>query len=468
MKRTLTEVSALCEGELAHREDAAIMIQGVTTDSRKPGDRCLFIPLVGERFDGHDYTEEVLRSGAAASLWQRDHGTPPAGPVILVEDTLVALQKLAAGYLRESGARVIGITGSNGKTTTKDMVTSLLSTTYKVHKTEGNFNNHIGLPLTLLSMPEQSDFVVLEMGMSARGEIRLLSELAHPETAIITNIGESHLEQLGSREEIARAKTEIAAGMPAGGLLLYNGDEPLIPAVLDEPSTVKPEGLNGSTFGLGEGCSIHPTGMMFHTEGTIFTDNTSTDSQPFKLPLLGKHNVLNALGAIACARHYGISEENLRLGLEKLKLTGMRIELIEGVSGITILNDAYNASPTSMKAALEVLGSMKGFRKKIAVLGDMLELGKDEIEMHRNIGRSLTPQTVDLLFVYGQLGAAIAEGASEVLPAASVAAYNNKSELIEDLSTRLHPKDVVLVKASRGMRLEEVVEAVRNQPIIPS
>nr|WP_237690627.1 UDP-N-acetylmuramoyl-tripeptide--D-alanyl-D-alanine ligase [Paenibacillus caui] len=459
-------MAAMSGGEAVSLAGEDLPVQGVITDSRKLTEGCLFVPLAGEKFDGHDFAAEALRRGAAAVMWQKDHGVPPAeGPVILVDDTLAALQRLSSAYLQASRARVIGITGSNGKTTTKDIVTSLLSTAYKVHKTQGNFNNHIGLPLTILSMPEDREFAVLEMGMSARGEIALLSGLAQPETAIITNIGESHLEYLGSRQEIARAKLEIVSGMKPGGLLVYNGDEPLIPEALREGRTVKPQQLNTFTFGLQPDNDDYPTGIMFQSGGTVFTSHRFGPDIVFSLPLLGRHNVANALGAMAVAFHYGVSGEQIRKGLEDLLLTGMRIEVMKGVSGLTILNDAYNASPTSMRAAIEVLQSMKGFRRKIAVLGDMLELGEGAEQFHREVGQYLTPEKADFLFAYGALGTYIAEGAAERLPASAVHAYTDKSKLIQELEQFLQPGDIVLVKASRGNRLEEVALHLKNSPL---
>lgn len=462
IKRTLKEITAMCGGELISKGVADTLVQGVVTDSRKLSAGCLFVPLAGENFDGHEFAEHTFSEGAAAVLWQKDHGTPPvsSGPVILVDDTLNALQRLSSAYLKETGARVVGITGSNGKTTTKDIVFALLSTAFKVHKTQGNFNNHIGLPLTILSMPEDTQIAVLEMGMSARGEIALLSKIAEPETAVITNIGESHLQQLGSREEIARAKTEIVAGMKPGGLLIYNGDEPLIPMALSEDTTIKPQGMNTFTFGLKTSNDDYPVGLEGKETGMLFSTSRFGSQEVFHLPLLGRHNAANALAAIAVAVHYGVNPDQIRKGLEEVRLTGMRIEVVSAANGVTILNDAYNASPTSMKAALEVLNSMQGCNRKIAVLGDMLELGGQTEDYHREIGAFLTGPKADILFAYGTLGGLIAAGAAGILPQENIHAYTDKEQLIEDLTAILAPNDVVLVKASRGMRLEEVVHKI--------
>lgn len=465
IKRTLAQLAEMCGGTLT--DIAAygdVGVEGVFTDSRKPVPGSLFIPLVGERFDGHEFVQTCLEKGAAGTLWQKDHGTAPQGAVIIVEDTLVALQELATSYLKENKASVVGITGSNGKTTTKDIVDAILSTTFKVHKTQGNFNNHIGLPLTVLSMEPDTEIVILEMGMSGRGEIEELSVIAQPDVAIITNIGESHLLQLGSRLEIARAKVEIAAGMKPGGLLIYNGDEPLIEQVLAEPATKLPEGLQRYTFGLQADNDDYPTGIMNAQSGVAFTTKQSGEVA-LTMPLLGTHNVVNCLAALAVARHFGVAAEQIVAGLSRLKLTGMRIEIINGVSGLTMLNDAYNASPTSMKAAVDVLEGLKGYRIKVAVLGDMLELGPQEHELHRGIGEYITPDKMNMVLAYGPLSASIAEGARQNMPAEAVHTFESKEELTHYLLENLHSRDVVLFKASRGMKLEDVVEALKIAPL---
>lgn len=453
----------MCGGTLSRNQDNDIVIQGVATDSRtiQPGN--LFVPIVGEKFDGHQFGAAVLAAGAGALLWQRDHDMVPDGPVILVDDTLSALQKLAAAYLAESRAKVVGITGSNGKTTVKDMVTALLETRYKVHKTQGNYNNHIGLPLTVLAMKEDTDIAVLEMGMSGRHEIELLSSIARPDIAVITNIGEAHLLQLGSREEIARAKLEIVSGMKPGGLLVYHGDEPLIDQVLQEPGTVKPASMNTFTFGSRDTNDAYPTGMMFHARGIVFTSNRY-EGEGFSLPLLGRHNVINALAAMAVATHLGVSDEEIRRGFAGLKLTSMRIEAIETNHGVTVLNDAYNSSPTAAKAAIDVLGDMKGYRCRIAVLGDMLELGQREREFHEEIGSYLSPDQVELVLTYGPLSQHTAEAAKANYPDGAVLAFTDKEQLITELLKRVTEKDIVLVKASRGMKLEHVVDALKALP----
>ncbi|MHA0855846.1 UDP-N-acetylmuramoyl-tripeptide--D-alanyl-D-alanine ligase [Paenibacillus sp. CMAA1364] len=457
--RTLGEIATMCGGTLLHDQDQSKIIHGVTTDSRHITEGSLFVPLVGEHYDGHEFAAKGLVDGAGATLWQRDYAQQPDGAIILVDNTLDALQLLAKSYLLDIGCKVVGITGSNGKTTTKDMVASILQTRYNVHKTEGNYNNHIGLPLTILQMKEDVEIVVLEMGMSGPNEIRSLAAIARPDVAIITNIGESHLLQLGSREQIAIAKLEIVSGMNADGLLIYNGDEPLIPQALADSSCVKPDDLRVFTFGLDTLNDDYPTGMMFHSQGIIFTSHIHEDLG-FDLPMLGRHNVLNALAALAVARHFEVTEDQLKEGLSRVQLTGMRIEQLVASSGLTVLNDAYNASPTSVKAAIDVLHNMKGYRRKIAVLGDMLELGEQENEYHAEIGRYVTADKVDVLYTFGSLSSHTAQEAQKILTDAHVHAFTNKAALIVQLMKEIQPKDIVLVKGSRGMKLEEVVNAI--------
>lgn len=456
MKRTVAQVVRMMDARLAPGADEKIMIDGVSTDTRTLERGNLYVPLTGESFDGHDFVDAAVHRGAAALLWQEDRELPNCDvPVILVPDTLAALQKLAAAYRNQLPVRIIGVTGSNGKTTTKDLLASVLSTTYKVHKTKGNLNNHIGLPLTLLQMEENTEMAVIEMGMSGRGEIEFLSRLARPEAAIITNIGEAHLLQLGSRREIAKAKVEILSGLTEGGLFVYHGDEPLIPEVL--PEMDKPEGMLTFTFGIRDTNDLYPIATMMDGKGTHFTVSTDAEHSMY-LPMLGTHNVINALAAIAVGRYMGVTVADVAAGLKKAQITGMRIEVMESIDGLTILNDAYNASPLSMKAALQLFQSMRGYKRKFAVLGDMLELGSSAAEYHREIGSLLTPDTVDYVYTYGELAAHIALEAIKVYPASRVKAFTDKEELIKHLARETAQKDIILVKGSRGMKLEQVVE----------
>ncbi|MCP8971255.1 UDP-N-acetylmuramoyl-tripeptide--D-alanyl-D-alanine ligase [Ectobacillus ponti] len=457
IRRTLQQVQSMVSGSALPASAYDTYIEGVSIDTRSIGPGMLYVPIRGERFDGHSFAGAAVENGAAAMLWQKDAPQPPAGiPVILVDDTLQALQQLAKAYLQELSVKVIGVTGSNGKTTVKDMVTSLLATTYKVQKTEGNFNNHIGLPLTILRLEEDTEVAVLEMGMSAFGEIEFLTKLAQPHAAIITNIGESHMQDLGSRAGIARAKLEIVLGLQENGLFVYSGDEPLL------AERVKDLELPGPviTFGEGETNDFYPSQVQFRADGMAFCIPQEPELE-FFVPVLGKHNVYNALACMAVARHFGVTWENIQLGLSQLEMTKMRLEIIKLPDGLTIINDAYNASPTSMKAAIALLGELNGYARKIAVLGDMLELGDYEEQFHYEVGASI-PEAVDYVYTYGNLARQIADGAAQRLTGSRVKTYMDKEELARDLKELVQPDDVVLVKASRGMRLEDVIQNLQR------
>lgn len=451
-----------------NKRDAAVQIEGVGTDSRRVKARQLFVPLVGDQFDGHHYVQQALQDGAAAALWETGREVPEElaeAPLLFVKNTLTALQRLASSYRDELYVRVIGITGSNGKTTTKDMVAAVLGTTFNVHKTEGNLNNHIGLPLTVLQLAEDTDAAVLEMGMSGFGEIELLTNIAKPDIAVITNIGDAHLLQLGSREGIAKAKLEIAQGLHSGGLLLYNGDEPLIEAELHNTSL--PEGLEQQTFGLQDGNDWMAANITIGAVSSAFQVKRLGGieySAPYNIPVPGQHNVSNALAAIAIGRRLGISEEQIRQGLLELELTGMRIQPVQAYNGAMILNDAYNANPTAVRAAVDLVEQLAGFRRKWIVLGDMLELGPDEAALHYEAGAYITPNKADAVITLGKLSENTSEGAKSQFPNGteeqSIIHFEDKEKLALWLKEQLDPGDLVLVKGSRGMRMEQIVQTL--------
>jgi UDP-N-acetylmuramoyl-tripeptide--D-alanyl-D-alanine ligase len=456
-KRTIKRVSEMISVKNDITSYADVEITGVSIDSRKIEKGNLFIPFKGENSDGHKYVEDSLKRGAAAALWQSDVPNPPAHlPIIIVEDCLVALQELSREYRKQLSVKVVGITGSNGKTTTKDMTASLLATTYKVQKTEGNYNNHIGLPLTVLGLDEDTEIAVLEMGMSGRGEIEFLTKLASPDAVVITNIGESHLLDLGSREGIAEAKLEILQGLKEGGLAVLHGDEPLL---MERINKYKGN-VTVQTFGRTDRNDFFPTEITQLEQGNRFQINKSSEN--FELPVLGNHNILNALAAMIIARYFDVPFHKMNEGLMKVKLTNMRMELVEGVHGEKIINDAYNASPTSMMAAIELVSNLKGYEKIILVLGDMLELGPQEEQYHQQIGEGLNPDKIDLVFTFGKLAEHIAEGARSSLGKNRVFSFMDKNELIKRLEEHVTNDSLVLVKASRGMKLEEIVTALQK------
>jgi UDP-N-acetylmuramoyl-tripeptide--D-alanyl-D-alanine ligase len=452
IQRTIKEIasmfSVLNDFHLFENES----IHGVCIDTRKLEKGNLFVPFSGQNTDGHQYVEAAIEKGAAAALWQKSVPNPPLHlPILVVEDTLVALQELAKAYRHQLQLKVIGITGSNGKTTTKDMVANLLSLQYKVQKTEGNYNNHIGLPITILSLKEDTEMAVLEMGMSGRGEIDFLSRLAEPDVVVITNIGESHLLDLGSREGIAEAKLEILNGLKADGKIIYFGDEPLLSEKLGHYKG----NAAISTFGRSEGNSLYPTKVTTNDSGSHFQVNNHDEK--YFLPVLGTHNIMNALSAMLVASHFGISFSIFNEGFKTLKLTNMRMELLKGARGEKVINDAYNASPTSMKAAIELVATLPGYKRKILVLGDMLELGPNEVKFHYEIGKALNPENIQFVFTFGKLASEIARGAQESLTDKQVFSFSDKQKLIEELKKLTDEDTLVLVKASRGMKLEEVV-----------
>ncbi|MEK3882511.1 UDP-N-acetylmuramoyl-tripeptide--D-alanyl-D-alanine ligase [Paenibacillus sp. PL2-23] len=469
IKRTVGQIASMC-GAIRKGGRADEMVSGVMTDSRIAGSGELFVPIVGERFDGHAFAEQAAASGAKAMLWQKGRELPASLaelPFLLVDDTLAALQRLASAYRGELMARVVGITGSNGKTTTKDMAAALLGMQYRVLKTEGNLNNHIGLPLTLLKMDEDTEVAVLEMGMSGFGEIELLTKIAMPDVAIITNIGDAHLLQLGSRAGIAKAKLEIALGLSDGGTLLYNGDEPLLQEGL--ASMKLPEGVALRTFGLGPSCEWSAEDMDLSPFDSGFAPlykSERTALGTLRIPVPGRHNISNALAAIAAARLFGVKPADIARGFETLSLTGMRIEPTRASNGAVVLNDAYNANPTAVRAAIDLVAGLEGFGRRWIVLGDMLELGPDEVTLHVEMGEYLAGGKAEGLLTHGPLSIHTSEAAARVLPDVAeqglIRHFDNKEELAAWLKEKLQPDDLVLVKGSRGMRMEQVVQALEK------
>jgi UDP-N-acetylmuramoyl-tripeptide--D-alanyl-D-alanine ligase len=457
IQKSLEEIASMCGAVNDCSQFADVHVQGVTIDSRKIGQGNLFVPFKGEKTDGHQYVQAAIKQGAAAALWQKDVPNPPEDlPILIVEDTLIALQELARSYRNSLDIHVVGITGSNGKTTTKDMTADLLAQKFKVQKTEGNYNNHIGLPLTILQLREETEAAVLEMGMSNKGEIEFLTKLAQPNAVIITNIGESHLLDLGSREAIADAKLEIIKGLRENGLIIFHGDEPLLQERI--------QGYDGNsklkTFGTSMDNDLYPVSIEPMENGNMFRTNLSEEQ--FYLPVLGNHNILNALAAMLAADHFGVPFATMNEGFAGLKLTNMRMEMSEGSQGEKIINDAYNASPTSMNAAIDLIANLNGYSRKILVLGDMLELGPHEEEYHFKVGAALESGKIDYLFTYGKLGAVIAKGAKAMLGENRVFSFDEKELLSNELKKYVNKESIVLVKASRGMKLEDVVFSLKK------
>lgn len=430
-----------------------IPIEEVSTDSRVKAEKSLFIPLTGEHFDGHDHVKQAFENGAVAIFWEKQnrlpHFLPVDFPVFYVDDTLAALQQLAAAYKNDVNPTVIGITGSNGKTTTKDIVASVMKTTYKTHYTKGNLNNHIGLPLTILSMNRDTEVIVLEMGMSHAGEIEKLSTIAEPDYAIITNIGESHIEYLGSRQGIANAKLEILKGMSEGSQLIVDGDEKLLNPVHQK--------ANVTTCGF----SMHNDVVIKQAHIAQKKTKFKLDEETYAIALLGKHHALNATYAITLGKSLGIEKEAIQAALNQLELTSMRFEMIDGLNGISIINDAYNASPTSMKAAIEVVKELEGFKEKVLILGDVLELGEYSKELHRSVA-SVIDTPVTALFTCGKEAKYISDEVNQKKPAIISMHFESKQDLQNKLQDYKNKDTLLLFKASRGMQFESLVEAIQT------
>lgn len=428
------------------------VITNVQFDSRLCDENSLFIPLMGQT-DGHDYVEKAIEKGAKATLWSKDQASAPENiSVIFVDDTLEALQLLAAFYLNMINPKVVGITGSNGKTTTKDMIGAILSERYRVHKTNGNYNNEIGVPKTILDMPENTDIAVIEMGMDGFGQISQLSQLVKPDVAVITVIGDSHLEFLKSREGIAKAKLEILDGLNPDGVLIIPQDEPLL---IDHQTDVKV-----LTFGESKQSTLSIRNVTVNNAQTTF-QIAGNDAIVFELPIIGAYNAKNAAAALIVGRFFNVPESTMANALKTFQLTANRTEWLDGINGSKLLNDAYNASPTSMRAILRDFMAIDATAKKYVVLGDMRELGDQSDVLHASLVDAIHLNNVDGVFLYGTHMKALALS----LNSCKVAyfAQDEKDALMHLLKGTLQKDDVVLVKSSYGTNLLEVVAFLRDK-----
>ena len=454
MNLTLHEVA----GVLAARNDIS-QFEDVTLakpefDSRLIGPRDLFVPLKGAR-DGHDFIETAFENGAVATLSEKE---VEGHPYLLVDDVLAAFQKLAQYVLEKSQVDVLAVTGSNGKTTTKDMLAQLLSTTYKTYKTQGNYNNEIGLPYTVLHMPEGTEKLVLEMGQDHLGDIHLLSEIAHPKAAIVTLIGEAHLEFFKDRTEIAKGKLQIADGMPAGGLLLVPADPIVEDFLPNQQELVR----------FGEGADIRITKLDERKDSLTFEANFLEEA--IDLPVTGKYNATNAMIAAYVALKEGVSEEAIRASFKGLELTKNRTEWKKAGNGADILSDVYNANPTAMRLILETFSTIPANPngRKLAVLADMKELGEQSIDLHNQMILSLSPDILDTVIFYGQDIGGLAQLASQMFPLGHVYYFKKTAEedqfedMVKRVKESLKAQDQILIKGSNSMNLAKLVEELEK------
>ncbi len=452
----MNEIIMATEGKLLG-EGRCDLVSGVSTDSRKIQSGDLFIPLKGDKFDGHDYISNSFEQGAAVALTQREDLHYPGKSLILVKDTMTAMQKLATYYRSSFSIPFVGITGSVGKTSTKEMIACAIGTKYKVLNNEGNYNNEIGVPQTIFRLDKSHEAAVIEMGMSGFGEMSILTSIVRPDVAIITNIGISHIEKLGSRQNILRAKMEILEGLQPGGLVVLNGDDALLSGVkgLLTKRTV--------SYGLEEGVNYQAYNVRSYGENGIDFDVTVEGKDyTIHVPAPGTHNVYNALAAVAAGHELGIPTDELAKGILKYSPSKMRLNIIKE-NNLTVINDTYNSSPQSVKAALDVMEELEADRR-IAVLGDMLELGEWSVQSHLETGRQAADKKLDYIVAVGSSASFIAEGAIAAgFASERVAAFQSNAEAVEYLQKILQSGDAILVKGSRGMKMEEIVQALINE-----
>lgn len=435
-----------------------ITINQVSTDTRTLKEGALFIAIKGDRFDGHHYIDQAISKGATLVMVQDGTKLSKDIPTIVVSDTLEALAKFAAEYRKLFDIPIVAVTGSVGKTSTKEMIATILSARYNVHKSKGNFNNEIGLPLSVLELDDMHEVAVFEMGMRGFDQINLLSKIVKPQIAIITNIGISHIEKLGSRQNILKAKLEILEGLHEDGVVILNGDDELL------------SGLKGLLrfktlfYGINEDLNIWAYDLISKGEsGVEFHVKTPKSDMSLFIAAPGIHNVHNALAGIAVAQTLNMSENEIKKGLEGLTGIEMRLS-IEDKNGIKYINDSYNAAPDSVMAAIDVLCEIAGKSRKWAVLGDMLELGDWAEEAHKKIGRLISQLGIEYMVGIGSLAKWYIEGIQEDPHSQTVAKlFDKMSNAKPYIQTLTQKGDVLLFKGSRIMKLDVLVDELLNE-----
>ena len=461
---TLKNIALACEG--TYVGDEALLdkvICGAVIDSRLVEEDYLFIPIKGERVDGHNFIPQVFEKGACCVLSEIELENP-AGPYIRVASSEDALKKIAAFYRRSLPIKVVGITGSVGKTSTKEMIASVISQKYNVHKTAGNFNNEIGLPLTVFGIRSEHEVAILEMGISEFGEMRRLSMVANPDICVITNIGLCHLENLGTRDGILQAKTECFEHMKEGGLAILNGDD-------DKLCTQKcVNGRAAIFYGFEAEAQMDAEGHKMADKAIYATDVKNLGFEGMRalihtpqgefeayITIPGEHNVYNALAATAVGLELGLSLDEIKKGIAEAKTIAGRTNLIKA-NGYNVIDDCYNANPVSMEAALDVLSHVEG--RTIAVLGDMGELGEDEKALHFGVGKCVAEKKIHTLFCAGELAAEYKAGVESIENECKVYHFANRDEMITELLAYVKEGDNILIKASHFMGFTEVVNVL--------
>lgn len=454
LKATLETIAKIVGGNLVTTSMKDVIVEGVSTDTRDIKLHNLFIPLVGAKYDGHTFAFDAIKKGAIATLWDKNHPTPylDAG-IIVVDDTLKAYQKLANSYLKATKSKVIGITGSNGKTGTKDILASILKENFRVHKTAKNLNNEIGVPKTIMEMDLDDEAIVLEMGMERFGEISVLTNIANPDIAVITNIGDSHLLELGTKENIARAKFEILEGLKPDGIFIFNNDDDILREVIREYSISQ----RVIKIGTREDSDVIIRPIRSDESGSSF----SIGEYAYSIPFIGKHQIYNVSVAITIAGLLGMDYASIVKGLSKVKLTGMRMELMH-LPSFDVLNDCYKSNPQSLMSCIETVYTMKGYKNKILILSDMLELGENEEKLHFNVGEKIDRDRIDYVICVGDLAKEIYNGANRNFNVKNLFYFETKGEVIEKVREIISEDTLIMVKGSRGMKLEEIIEKLKE------
>ncbi|MGV2640446.1 UDP-N-acetylmuramoyl-tripeptide--D-alanyl-D-alanine ligase [Clostridium perfringens] len=449
LELNLQEIVKATKGDLLKEADVK-EIKAVSTDTRKIEEGTMFIALKGENFNGNNYVLEAFNKGAKIAIVDEVkcdlNELKEDVALIKVQNTGRALMDLAKFYREKLGLKVVGITGSAGKTSTKDLVAAVLSDKYKVFKTKGNFNNEIGLPLMILELDSTYDVAILEMGMRGLGQIKELAEIASPDLGIITNIGISHIEILKTRENILKAKMEIATFFDKNNTLVVCGNDDFLGVLPEaEYKIVK--------TGVGENFKIGAKNIALEELSSKFTVYDGEKEEEFSLDMPGEHNISNLMLGIAIAKELGVSFEEMKRGLKNIEATSMRLELIKK-DGFSILNDCYNSSPVAVKSAIDVMKNIEG-KRRIAVLGTMRELGHKSEEAHEEIGKYAKENGIEKVLCFGDFSENIKEGYGE-----GCTVYENKEELIKDLLNIICDGDIILVKASRSLKFEEITKAL--------
>ena len=444
---TLEEIALACGGKYVGDEAMKnSAITSVERDSRQIKDGSLFLAIKGERVDGHDFIEKCYAQGAICALCEKAPENP-SKPYILVDSTLEAVKKVAKAYRKKFDIPVVGVSGSVGKTSTKEMLYAVLSQKFKTHKTQGNLNNELGVPLTLLAMPEDTEAAVIEMGISDFGEMTRLSDMAMPDICVLTIIGCCHLENLIDRDGVLKAKTEMFINASKNAQYILNGDDDKLSTVTD---------VNGTKpvfFGFSDSNSYYAENIENNAEGgvkcTLCFDDTRLD---VTIPAIGNYMVSNALAAVATGKLLGLSDEQLKSGVEAYKTVGSRANVIN-TGKIRIIDDCYNANPTSVKASLDTLMNFDG--RKVAILGDMKELGTDELKLHFETGQYAKQKGIDSVISVGPLAKELAKGADDVH-------FDTVEQLLSVLKNYIREGDTVLVKASHSMHFENIVDNLKE------